>query len=146
MHSAETQEAAFFLNHLSVMMAYRVYEKLRGHGALKDFAAVKIPETYLWDVRATNPGDGFNDLWDEPYFIENCRVIFGKPSPTDPSARNEYNKVLCQPLKLLAYAHVLTVDSTNKTLSFSVANVEIILINLIYAMCQWDCIVSTSVL
>ena len=44
-----------------------------------------------------------NDLWDERFFIDNCRVIFGKPSPADPSARNEYNKVLCQPLKLLAY-------------------------------------------
>lgn len=67
-----------------------------------------------------------NDLWDERYFIDNCRVIFGKPSPADPSARNEYNKVLCQPLKMLAYAHVLTVDSTNKTLHFSVANVEML--------------------
>ena len=26
---------------------------------LKDFAAVKTPETYLWDVRATNAGDGW---------------------------------------------------------------------------------------
>ena len=55
-----------------------------------------------------------NDLWDEQYFIENCRVIFGKPSPDDPSARNEYNKVLCQPLKLLAYAHVLKVSSSKE--------------------------------
>ena len=67
-----------------------------------------------------------NDLWDEQYFIENCRVIFGKPSPDDPSARNEYNKVLCQPLKLLAYAHVLKVDSVNKALSFSVSNLEML--------------------
>jgi hypothetical protein len=63
-----------------------------------------------------------NDLWEERYFIDNCRVIFGKPSPTDPSARNEYNKVLCQPLKLLAYAHVLNVESRGKNLYFSVAN------------------------
>ena len=67
-----------------------------------------------------------NDLWDEQYFIENCRVIFGKPSPDDPSARNEYNKILCQPLKLLAYAHVLKVDSVNKALSFSVSNLEML--------------------
>ena len=59
MHSAETQEAAFFLKHLSVMMAYRACERLRQNGALKDFAAVKTPETYLWDVRASNPGDGW---------------------------------------------------------------------------------------
>lgn len=61
-----------------------------------------------------------NDLWEERYFIDNCRVIFGKPSPSDPSARNEYNKVLCQPLKLLAYAHVLHVTYIGKQLDFCV--------------------------
>ena len=67
-----------------------------------------------------------NDLWEERYFIENCRVIFGKPSPADVSARNEYNKVLCQPLKLLAYAHVLDVEKIDKTLLFTVANAEML--------------------
>lgn len=67
-----------------------------------------------------------NDLWDERFFIDNCRVIFGKPSPEDPSAKNEYNKVLCQPLKLLAYAHVLTVKKDDRVLYFSVANNEIL--------------------
>lgn len=61
-----------------------------------------------------------NDLWEERYFIDNCRVIFGKPSPSDPSARNEYNKVLCQPLKLLAYAHVLQVTNIGRQLDFCV--------------------------
>ena len=59
MHSPETQEACLFLNHLSVMMAYRVYNALRKNGALKKYAAVKTPETYLWDVRVTNVGDGW---------------------------------------------------------------------------------------
>ncbi len=67
-----------------------------------------------------------NDLWDERFFIDNCRIIFGKPSPADPSARNEYNKVLCQPLKLLAYAHVLKVDKVDKKLYFSVADLEML--------------------
>ena len=67
-----------------------------------------------------------NDLWEEHYFIDNCRVIFGKPSPEDRTARNEYNKVLCQPLKLLSYAHVLSVDSTNRKLKFSVNNLELL--------------------
>ena len=49
----------FYLNHLSVMMAYRVYERLKENKGLKVFAAVKTPETYLWDVRATNAGDGW---------------------------------------------------------------------------------------
>lgn len=59
MHSSETQEACLFLNHLSVTMAYRVYNVLRRNNALKKYAAVKTPETYLWDVRVTNVGDGW---------------------------------------------------------------------------------------
>lgn len=61
-----------------------------------------------------------NDLWDERFFSDNCRVIFGKPSPEDPSARNEYNKVLSQPLKLLAYSHVLGVERKKRELVFHV--------------------------
>lgn len=67
-----------------------------------------------------------NDLWDEKYFSENCRVIFGKPSPEDPSARNEYNKVLSQPLKLLAYAHVLEVEKRKRELVFHVADMDML--------------------
>lgn len=67
-----------------------------------------------------------NELWDERFFVDNCRIIFGKPSPADPSARNEYNKVLCQPLKLLAYAHVLAVKKDDRTLFFSVADMEML--------------------
>ena len=67
-----------------------------------------------------------NDLWDECYFVNNCRIIFGKPSPTDQSAYNEYNKVLCQPLKLLSYAHVLDVSYKNRALNFRVANLEML--------------------
>lgn len=59
MHSSETQEACLFLNHLSIMMAYRVYNVLRKNGALKKYAAVKTPEAYLWEVRVTNVGDGW---------------------------------------------------------------------------------------
>ena len=39
--------------------ADRIYERLKENKGLKDFAAVKTPETYLWDVRATNAGDGW---------------------------------------------------------------------------------------
>lgn len=67
-----------------------------------------------------------NDLWDENYFIQNARVIFGKPSPNNPDARNEYNKVLSQPLKLLAYAHVLEQCGTGKILVFKVQNMEML--------------------
>lgn len=67
-----------------------------------------------------------NDLWEEDYFVDNCRVIFGKPSPSNPKARNEYNKVLCQPLKLLAYAHILNVEKLDGQLNFCVANEDML--------------------
>ena len=66
------------------------------------------------------------DLWEEHYFSDNCRVIFGKPSPEDPSARNEYNKVLSQPLKLLAYAHVLEVEKMKRELIFRVGDLDML--------------------
>ena len=40
------------------MMAYHVYNAQRKNVALKRYAAVKTPETYLWNVRVTNVGDG----------------------------------------------------------------------------------------
>ena len=72
MHSSETQEACLFLNHLSIMMAYRVYSVLRKNGALKRYASVKTPEIYLWDVRVTNAGDGWQM---EPIPKASCGAI-----------------------------------------------------------------------
>lgn len=66
------------------------------------------------------------DLWETQFFIENTRVAFHKPYADNPSAHNEYNKVLCQPLKLLAYAHVLTVDGTGRSLVFEVNNQHVL--------------------
>lgn len=80
----------------------------------------------ILSTRCANNTFTVKDLWDEEYFISNCRVIFGKPSPSDPYTQNEYNKVLSQPLKLLAYAHVLNVSKDNGSLRFSVQNTEIL--------------------
>ena len=78
-----------------------------------------IADCILSTSCASNPFT-CNDLWNEKYFVDNCQVIFGKPSPENQEARNEYNKVLCQPLKLLAYAHVLNEESVKGSLTFSV--------------------------
>lgn len=67
-----------------------------------------------------------NDLWDEPYFEKSSRIVFRKPSPNNPEAKNEYNKVLCQPLKLLAYAHVLDVSKIKGVLTFNVRNRDLL--------------------
>ncbi len=67
-----------------------------------------------------------NDIWQSDFFVQNSRAIFGKPWANNVKAHNEYNKVLSQPLKLLAYAHVLKVEHVNRTLSFSVENEDLL--------------------
>ena len=75
---------------------------------------------------ATKPVFVINDVWDTQYFIQNTRVIFNKPWANSKEAYNEYNKVLSQPLKLLAYAHILNVEMVDGTLTFSVENEDIL--------------------
>lgn len=75
---------------------------------------------------AKKPVFVINDVWDTQYFIQNTRVIFNKPWANSKEAYNEYNKVLSQPLKLLAYAHILNVEMVDGTLTFSVENEDIL--------------------
>ena len=67
-----------------------------------------------------------SDLWKTPFFIENTRIVFHKPYADNESAHNEYDKVLAQPLKLLAYAHVLELDDSQRHLVFGVHNMEML--------------------
>lgn len=76
----------------------------------------------VMNMVATKPIFVINDVWETQYFIQNTRVIFNKPWANDRKAYNEYNKVLSQPLKLLAYAHILNVEMVDGALTFSVAN------------------------
>lgn len=66
------------------------------------------------------------DLWETPFFIENTRIVFHKPYADNESAHNEYDKVLAQPLKLLAYAHVLELDDSQRPMVFGVNNMEML--------------------
>lgn len=75
---------------------------------------------------ATKPVFVINDVWETQYFIQNSRVIFNKPWANDKKAYNEYNKVLSQPLKLLAYARILHVETVDGSLTFSVANEDLL--------------------
>lgn len=67
-----------------------------------------------------------NDIWETQYFIQNSRVVFNKPWANDKKAYNEYNKVLSQPLKLLAYARILNVEKVSGSLTFSVNNEDLL--------------------
>ncbi|MBI2258998.1 MAG: hypothetical protein HYU67_08875 [Flavobacteriia bacterium] len=75
---------------------------------------------------ATKPTFVINDIWETQYFIQNCRVVFNKPWANDKNAKNEYNKVLSQPLKLLAYSQILKVEKIKGSLAFSVNNEELL--------------------
>lgn len=80
----------------------------------------------VMNMVATKPVFVINDVWETQYFIQNTRVIFNKPWANDKKAYNEYNKVLSQPLKLLAYAHILNVEMLDGALTFSVANEDLL--------------------
>lgn len=80
----------------------------------------------VMNMVATKPVFVINDVWETQYFIQNTRVIFNKPWANDKNAYNEYNKVLSQPLKLLAYAHILNVEMVDGALTFSVANEDLL--------------------
>lgn len=80
----------------------------------------------VMNIIATKPIFVANDIWASQYFIENMRVIFNKPWANDKAANNEYNKVLSQPLKLLAYAHILNVKMVDGTLTFNVENEDLL--------------------
>ena len=66
-----------------------------------------------------------NDIWQSQYFIKNVRAIYGKPWANDVRARHEYDKFIQQPLRMLAYAHVLEIEkgSPNK---YHIRNFEIL--------------------
>ena len=78
------------------------------------------------NMAATKPTFVIKDIWETQYFIKNCRVIFNKPWANDKKAYSEYNKVLSQPLKLLAYAKILDVVKIKGTLTFSINNEELL--------------------
>lgn len=75
-----------------------------------------------------NPEGAFTvqEIWDMPYFIKNASAIFGKPSPKEKTAHSEYDKFIQQPLRMLAYAHVLTIEKHGTLNYYRINNLEII--------------------
>ncbi len=67
-----------------------------------------------------------SNIWDAQYFIKNARAIFNKPLPTNPKARHEYDKFIQQPLRMLAYAHVLEIEKRSGTNYYRIANLDIL--------------------
>ena len=66
------------------------------------------------------------DIWDMPYFVKNASAIFGKPSPKNVTAKHEYDKFIQQPLRMLAYAHVLGMEKRGAVNHYWIAKKEIL--------------------
>ncbi|MBO4639042.1 MAG: hypothetical protein J5710_04735 [Treponema sp.] len=75
-----------------------------------------------------NPKGEFTvqDVWDMQYFIKNASAIFGKPSPQNATARHEYDKFIQQPLRMLAYAHILNMEKRGRKNYYKIANYDIL--------------------
>lgn len=66
------------------------------------------------------------DIWDSQYFNKNVKAIFNKLLASNPTTRSEYDKFIQQPLRLLAYAGVLTIEKRGNKNFYSIANPEIL--------------------
>lgn len=75
-----------------------------------------------------NPQGEFTvqDVWNMQYFIKSASAIFGKPNPKNATARHEYDKFIQQPLRMLAYAHILEIEKRGTANYYRVANYDIL--------------------
>lgn len=74
------------------------------------------------------PGQTFtvSDIWESQYFIKNAVAVYGKPLPTNPAAKHEYDKFIQQPLRLLGCAHVLNVTKSGNSNIYTIADEDIL--------------------
>lgn len=79
-------------------------------------------------MNIVRPGQTFtvSDIWDSQYFIKNAVAVFGKPIPTNSTARHEYDKFIQQPLRLLGCAHVLDVIKSGSSNIYSIAEEDML--------------------
>ena len=84
-----------------------------------------IADCILNEVKGVEPFT-VSTIWDSQYFIKNSRAIFNKPWANDERAHREYDKFIGQPLRLLAYAHVLELDRSNGYNEYRINNQQIL--------------------
>lgn len=79
-------------------------------------------------LNAFGEGETFTvaDIWESQYFAKNVLAIYNKPNADNPTAQHEYDKFIQQPLKMLAYAHILEEDKVNRRNVFTVRNIELL--------------------
>lgn len=62
------------------------------------------------------------DIWESDYANQNIKDIFNKPDVLNKNAASEYNKFFAQPLKMLAYAHILNLTKRRGKNFFTINN------------------------
>ena len=66
------------------------------------------------------------DIWDSKYFLNEVKSVFNKPDAKKETSKREYNKFIGQPLRMLAYAHILSVSKRGITNYYKIKNLEIL--------------------
>src|SRR5690606_35081223 len=66
------------------------------------------------------------DIWNSRYFLNEVKSVFNKPDAKKETSKREYNKFIGQPLRMLAYAHVLCVSKRGNTNYYTINNFEIL--------------------
>ncbi|CAI9429415.1 hypothetical protein MSHRCOH1_04310 [Candidatus Ornithobacterium hominis] len=80
------------------------------------------------NIRESSLNEEFvvQDIWDSQYFIKNVKAIFNKPSAKNPTTKSEYDKFIQQPLRLLAYAGVLSVEKRGAKNFYKINNLPLL--------------------
>lgn len=66
------------------------------------------------------------DIWKHQYTQDNVKEIFNKPDVLKKSSANEYNKFFSQPLRMLAYSHILDLDKRRGRNIYRVKNEQLL--------------------
>jgi hypothetical protein len=80
------------------------------------------------NIRSGDPLKTFTvkDIWDSNYFNRHVKAVFNKPSAQNPTTKSEYDKFIQQPLRLLAYAGILTINKQGNTNHYAIGNEELL--------------------
>lgn len=66
------------------------------------------------------------DIWESDYANENIKDIFNKPDVLNEKASSEYDKFFAQPLRMLAYAHILNLEKRGSRNIFTINDKELL--------------------
>jgi hypothetical protein len=66
------------------------------------------------------------DIWYSPYAVENVQAVFKKVEVDSETAENEYDKFFQQPMKMLAYAGILSETKNGRENIYSVVAPEVL--------------------